>query len=659
MGSVRGPGVDELLVHEFKRITGEQALREIMQKPDGPEFIEAICSNTDWMLELLDSGPIDNGDRVTMLLYALWSKDPDLATRPIDRSMATACALSQGMRDRTDELMEQRYEYFRDSWDKQLLNTCYEDLRTWERRFLARGAQWEGMNSDESLRFLRTRICWPRADYVKACWQAPYRSFNCFGDTVQGWLYYWPFRGSFNSDIDMTIQVGGVCGALSNLGASAAIANGIPALTMGEPGHCAYAVMTGPDTWTPAYSLHWKRSLHTHMGRRTWGHLQMFQECMGDPERVRTANESRRLAHWYIDQGDDARAEQELRRACRKNPLDESLWIEYLELGRKMNKPRAWWSKQQTAILEQLMPDHPDPAWSLLKNHVYPGLLRKADTGDRVAAFRKFIRSGSGWGSGRWNIESAWNWMNDRVGKERDRKVFMLTSLKETVDSPSIGPTFIAWSQGVLEDDDQLRDEFEKQLLGSLKGSGEGRDAVLVELAGRLLPAAAAEHDLETFQRIGTLASRLSEPRPSLAESGIKPFPGELIGSLGALSIDGPGNRWDSPQHHWGVLQETGGNFHTRVGGTPWFQVELPHFSRINGIILENRNGQLHRANGARILASEDGTTWTTIDTIEGSRKWYRIDLQQERPRARFIRVERDDKCLHFPRVLIYGERES
>ena len=87
--------------------------------------------------------------------------------------------------------------------------------------------------------------------------------------------------------------------------------------------------------------------------------------------------------------------------------------------------------------------------------------------------------------------------------------------------------------------------------------------------------------------------------------------------------------------------------------------MELPHFSRINGIILENRNGQLHRANGARILASEDGTTWTTIDTIEGSRKWYRIDLQQERPRARFIRVERDDKCLHFPRVLIYGERES
>ena len=63
----------------------------------------------------------------------------------------------------------------------------------------------------------------------------PYRGYNAFGDTVQGPMYYMPFKGTFGSDAEMAIEVGGVCGSLSHVGAAAAIASGIPAMTMGEP----------------------------------------------------------------------------------------------------------------------------------------------------------------------------------------------------------------------------------------------------------------------------------------------------------------------------------------------------------------------------------------------------------------------------------------
>ena len=77
-------------------------------------------------------------------------------------------------------------------------------------------------------------------EYVGACWQAPYKLNNLFGDSIHGSAYYAPFGHLIHAE--RVRNVGGVCGSLSRYGANAARANGIPALTMGEPGHSAYAV---------------------------------------------------------------------------------------------------------------------------------------------------------------------------------------------------------------------------------------------------------------------------------------------------------------------------------------------------------------------------------------------------------------------------------
>lgn len=622
-------------------------------------FFEALTANEEWMRELLDSGPFTDGPRVLRFLADLWAEDPDLANRPVDRSMATACALELRSRDRDEAWMRSRYRYFRDHHEAELLNADYDDLHTWERRFLARGAQYTSWTSPEALSYLRERISWPRAEYVKACWQAPYRSFNCFGDTVQGWLYYHPFRGGFRCDPEMAIKVGGVCGALSNTGAAAAIASGIPALTMGEPGHCAYAVQTAPGEWTPAYSLSWKRSLHSALHRPTWPSHILAQKALEREHSVHSAGDKARLARWLEAEGSVARADDAWRAALTRNGLDEGLWSEYLDFGIRNELDPSWWRRTIRQLQGALLPDHPEVAWALLRSRVFDTILAEASVRDRTTLFNQYLSRLEGWGGGRWDIESAWGWMTDRVGDDRQQRQFVMNLLRDSIDSPELGPAFIGWASDRYADDEQASGMIETVLLGKTRRAGEGADLALRQLARTALPAAAEASDLETFQRIGRAASRLYEPRPTLAESGIEPFPGRLLSSGGALRVWEPGNRWDSPEAHWGVLEEHGGNFHTQVGETPWFEIELPQFGELEGIILEGRPGQLHRGRDARILVSRDGENWEQVATLEGAHLWYRVDLSATRPKARFIRVERDGKCMHFPRVLVYGRRAS
>ncbi len=283
------PSDRELLFADLERRVGREAWRSLEAAEGGAEFLRELELHEDWLHDLMDSGPVRRADKVLTCLHRLWSEDPGLRRREVDREMATACALAMGMKDYNADTMAERYAYYRDSYAAGLLNACYEDLATWERRYLARGCQWGGMSSADSLEYLRDRISWPRKEYTGACWQAPYRSFNCLDDSVQGSAYYLPFHGAYQSFPEMVINVGGVCGALSNLGASAAMANGIPATTMGEPGHCAYAVKINDTTWQPSYSLSWKRGMHTSFHEGSWPGLMITEACFTDACTVESA----------------------------------------------------------------------------------------------------------------------------------------------------------------------------------------------------------------------------------------------------------------------------------------------------------------------------------------------------------------------------------
>jgi hypothetical protein len=472
-------------------------------------------------------------------------------------------------------------------------------------------------------------------------------------------MYYMPFKHIWGSDAEMAIEVGGVCGSLSHVGAAAAIAAGIPALTMGEPGHCAYAVQTKPHTWQPAYSLSWKRGLHTSMTRSTWSSLELSQRAFADASNVQTAGDLRRAAQWFEANGNTAKADRKWRMACEANPLDEHLWIAYCDFGTRNNVSTAWWSRLHDSVRHALLPKHPEPAWHVLKTHVYPGFLATAKGARKRATFKTYLAGLDGWGPVRWNIEDAFNWAWNTAKTPAEKQAMLSLALGEVIDDSAVGPAFVAWAQDKTKDNPTLTTAFETALLEQAGGDGEGRQAVLKHMARTMLPAAAEAHDLDTFQRIGRAASVLYAARKNLAESNIKPFSGELLSSGGALRIYKPDNRWDSPEKHWGVLEERGGWFHTDNGDNPWFEVELPGYGHLSGVVMESRNGQPGRAKGVRVLVSEDGATWTQVGETSSGQTVQRIDLNDTNPRARFIRFERDGQCMHYHRILIYGERAS
>lgn len=102
---------------------------------------------------------------------------------------------------------------------------------------LRRGNPWD----DKSYEWSNEHVNLPWRRYTAACWAAPYTGHNFFGDTIQGPLFYVPWR-DLNTTAENTQIIGGVCGGLSYFGTMAAQAHGIPAYPVGQPGHCAYAV---------------------------------------------------------------------------------------------------------------------------------------------------------------------------------------------------------------------------------------------------------------------------------------------------------------------------------------------------------------------------------------------------------------------------------
>jgi hypothetical protein len=125
------------------------------------------------------------------------------------------------------------------------------------------------------------------------------------------------------------------------------------------------------------------------------------------------------------------------------------------------------------------------------------------------------------------------------------------------------------------------------------------------------------------------------------------------------LVVSGAGNRYDSPQSHWGVIRRRGGNCHTSKGPCS-IAVRLECRARLRGLVIQNTPGRFqYRANGARVEISDDGKEWKQIATLEGTNTFYNIDLKDRKIECLWVRISKDTDYLHLNRFLAYGTRRS
>jgi hypothetical protein len=155
------------------------------------------------------------------------------------------------------------------AWDREgQLDPSFRTLSTWELRYVV--GSWA---SDDDL-------VWARANIKADC-----RERGKIGDAVHGMVKYTlenkdgvsvqegrKFYGGRPMTLPIIVEVGGVCGAISRFGTSMCQAFGIPAMPVGQPGHCAFIWQKEPHQWSLNNDISGWAESGRHTGIQTaWG----------------------------------------------------------------------------------------------------------------------------------------------------------------------------------------------------------------------------------------------------------------------------------------------------------------------------------------------------------------------------------------------------
>ncbi len=645
---------NEAAMSELKRLSADWFARQ----PDA-DFVKFL-QTTEVCHGLLCSGKYPDSMAQSLdVLFQIWKADAT-SLKASELTTALAVALVFGDLKWPAENALARYTYYRDSRRKGLLHPMFDSLKTWEKRYVVRGGgngsyQAKGGWDDLSLVWLRDHVKLPAKDYTGACWQAPYRLNNVYGDSIHGANYYLPFEDLNHAQ--RVREIGGVCGSLSHYGANAAMANGIPALTMGEPGHCAYAVRTDAETWTPAYSLSWERGLHHSLwAQHTWTSLVLQNKVLA----ARYDHEKSQAYLWLARSLGDKKpdlAESAYRLALESQPLNAPAWIEAAQFRAAHQTDASSWSVMQKAALSALS-DYPESAWEVVKI-IQKNTLPLLPVGQRIPFLITYHQAiASKEGPVMWHFDKALAEQASWLADERERLAFFEAVLAVQSASKSWFAPTIAWGQSAFTKKPDSSEAF-YAALGRVFASAAGGtnvDGLRSALRPAIL-AAASSNNVSAFQTLGQAGKAFLPQKPLDYEA----FPGDLLSSGGLLKPTSTSN-WDSPEQHWGVLEPTGGSFHTNREVHAGCLVRLGKLGDLSGIVIVNSGGG---QNGPRqipmtVSVSEDGQHWTEVFTAKENAPLWRIPLQGKATRVQFIKLARSDdrnEFFHLAAIHAYGKR--
>ena len=256
---------DERLMHwvtaaELIRLTGADHMEALYGRGQKYiRFLRVFLQDPEWMQLYLRAGLVPTNTEVGLRVLAdIWAVDGQAKDFRNYLSLATGIASSWGAGRNAPrvQLAEHhpspgkkcnpvwRYRFFKRSHQQEKLHPGFMKLQPWEIRFLVASGV-----DDASFQYCQDNINLPWEQYDGACWFANYKGGSDFGDSIHnGLLFYAPCSNDIGI-VQKTVEQGGVCGALSTLGSIAAAARGIPSYTVGQPGHCAYAIRLKRGEW--------------------------------------------------------------------------------------------------------------------------------------------------------------------------------------------------------------------------------------------------------------------------------------------------------------------------------------------------------------------------------------------------------------------------
>lgn len=650
-------------------------LADVVKRPRASRLMTLIANDLGWLGNIVYSGECIMPGRMLNMLASMQERYPRILPNDrMPRDIATATALEYARFGWTVNRACERAEYFVTNWRRDYLHASFDKLPFWQRRVVC---GWKGDHSSgdpESLTWALQNVRLPDDRYSGSCWRCGYVLNNVYGDSIHGSPYFEPFEGLYlQNHHKFTQEVGGVCGGLSHFGASAACANGIPGLTMGEPGHCAYVVWTD-GKWVPAYSLTWDRGLHWRpwMDNYNYSSLQLTTDLYSAEQKqaTRLSNAFRVLAQMALSKGEHVRAHVLYLKAQSAQPLHYPVYREHANfLKTTMPDNLEAWLALNNSICSNLTPIYAEVAANLLQKSVYENLRKSGvETGRLELAFSQFWQSTREIGPDRWHMYNMLQKQIDemnaaRPNQEQDNKCTLFSNmLKATISKPAYSTYAMETGNSLMQKMDEAGKSRMLTIMSEAIGSSTNTDPAAREKAlVNIILAAEATRDVSAFQSVSKLvspeAAHLNRPIDDF-----EAFPGTLV-SEGGVVYASSTSQWDQPATHANLLTRLGGQIHTAKNPSPWVAVKLPKHATISGVIIaaHPNNANWHRLNNLQIQISETGKDddWHTVGQTSGTcnERLIRFDLGTEQPKALHVRVIRPEvnEVFHIDGIFVYG----
>ncbi len=649
-------------------------LKELATHRDGRVVLKNVTGNLEWMENICFSGPCVAPGRALHIIASIAKQHPDVYTDKVVRDIATAVAIEFARYNWNFEKSLDRADYYITNWKAGRLNVLFDTLPMYLRRIVC-GCKGDNIAGDRiSLEWALENVHVPAERYMGSPHRCGYRLYNIYGDSIHGPEYYKPWEHIYGGNhFTRALYVGCVCGGISHFGAFAAVANGVPALTNGEPGHCAYVLWLN-GKWTPGNTVSWERGLHWQPVLNMWSafsslHLgsELYSKLDAD---THMSNVYRVLAHGAVETKKDKMAIAYFNDATSAQPINIAVWQEYNDyLGSAKSGDMKLLSDMQDQMCFSLAPRYPEVVSEFLGAWVYPKMIAaKMPAKDMMPRFHAFWDNVREMGPERWRIEKFGRRQIEMLahqpppdGKEipppdptRALPVFKLI-MNNIASKPDYLPVLIGWGEemakglgsGHATEIATMSKEISKTGTGAMGGGGSNAN-----VTGQLMMSAARAKDIDTFQRLGANAAD-SYATPGMPE--LPAMPGKFLSEDGLLRTSSTCNH-DAPVEHWGVLRPSGGRFHTGKDENAWASVMLPKPSYINGVVVVATDSNHQRLTNMVVQLSDDGENWHTVKEIGNcTNRLMKVEFPEEP--GRFVRILRKGgpEFFHLNGIYVYG----
>lgn len=637
----------DVAILQMMRLVGDETIESIAKKHAGRLTIATLCSDLQWLNGFLYSGPTAKMDVALTNIAFIFTRYAELLEDPMAQKIATTGSLEFARNGWEPQHLLERFTYYYSSHKDKKLNVLFDELEYWDMRLVVGAKDPWKWGSVKNLTWLRDNVCLPESMYTGAAFQVPYRLRNYAGDSIHGPEYLRCFMPYFNGVIAHAHRdIGGVCGALSHYGAFAAIAAGIPAITMGEPGHCAYTVRVQGE-WKRCNSIYWQHSLHNNLwGEPAWDYLDLTQKLYTDLHQTMVSDQMVALGDILVERRKQLAAFFCYENAVLSQPLNFPAIIKYNAFlaERGLDKTPKWLELHDW-IIDGICATHHNAGSRLLSKYIYPNMLPQIpDKRQRTKLFAAFFKKCKTMGSNRWDINALLTEQLKSFETDAEQIRFMKETLGDLITSPDYSGAAIAWGLEYLAsipDTDEnlaLKEDFTDVIIKALsraQTTSKNKDATWNAL-GEAIFTAEENRDRVIFQAIGKLAYRKYKKSFPSNKFKFKGFTGTLLSETGLIYSDKTITPGGFCCLHWGALQKEGG----LIEGKSVVTVEMEKRGNVTGIVVVTSK-PMDASRDMIFEISDDGQNWTELGKAKIEGAIISFDAKKFNLQTRCVRMSR------------------